>query len=90
MQDIANDSYITSARQWLEVPLEVISFEYDTYTRLESIQFASKSKRLLRWGRERASLSWHLTAGEKKNIIDNLEKPHNKRALERLDSVLKQ
>ncbi|MFT5641552.1 MAG: hypothetical protein ACI9A7_001656, partial [Cyclobacteriaceae bacterium] len=36
---------------------------------------------------ERASLSWHLTTREKKNIIDNISQSSNQNALLKLDSL---
>ncbi|MFY0689453.1 MAG: patatin-like phospholipase family protein [Cyclobacteriaceae bacterium] len=90
MQDIVNDNQLKAARDWLGVPLEMISFEYDTYSSFDQVNYSFDSKRTLRTEIERASLSWHLTEAEKKNIKENIDAPHNRKALVRLHQLIDQ
>jgi hypothetical protein len=85
IQDVKNDQLLDYANSWLSVPLDIISFEYDSYT------YATEQERLLLQQNElnvkeiaRASLSWHLTAQEKNNIINNFMASNNQKALEDL------
>ena len=88
IQDIRNDSQIENASAWMDAPLDVVALEYDTYTLLEEMQFSTESQKIQRREIERASLSWHLTAREKRNILENIYTSKNQRALEKLDSLL--
>jgi hypothetical protein len=85
MQDVKNDQLLEYATSWLDVPVQTISFEYDSYS------FATEQELLLLQQNElntkevaRASLSWHLTALEKKNIIENFNATNNQEALKLL------
>ncbi len=78
MQDINNDARIEQAREWFEGGLDVIEIAYDSY---DMVSVESEV--------ERASLSWHLTSKEKKNIIENIDIPSNKEALLKLRELLK-
>ena len=77
MQDINNDSRIEQAKDWFEGPFDVVEIAYDSY------QNATAESEV-----ERASLSWHLTAREKKNIIKNIDIESNKKALSELKNLL--
>lgn len=88
LQDINNDYKLAFAREWFDGPLDVISLEYDTYSIFETTTFSSKVQELTRKEQERASLSWHLTKKEKKNIVDNLSIIPNQKALGRLRHVV--
>lgn len=88
IQDINNDSRIEEMDHWLNVPINLVEIEYNTYTNIDEQYFIS-SKEIERKRMERASLSWHLTTKEKKNIIQNIQLRNNQFALKQLDDLLK-
>ncbi len=88
IQDVNNESQIENAKTWLEVPLETVAFEYDTYTLIRDISFSTEEQEVERKEIERASLSWHLTSKEKRNIRENIHLPHNIKALKQLKNTL--
>lgn len=77
MQDINNDVRIELARDWFDGELDVVEIAYDSF-----YNTANESEV------ERASLSWHLTSKEKKNIIDNINIESNRQALQKLKKLL--
>lgn len=77
MQDINNDVRIELARDWFEGELDVVEIAYDSFHN-------SKNESEV----ERASLSWHLTSREKKNIIENINIESNQAALQKLKKLL--
>ncbi|MEQ9405488.1 MAG: patatin-like phospholipase family protein [Cyclobacteriaceae bacterium] len=79
MQDINNDVRIENAGDWFSGELDVVEVAYDSY-------YNTQGKSEV----ERASLSWHLTTREKKNIIENINIEGNRKALERLKAILKE
>ncbi|MFT4785090.1 MAG: hypothetical protein ACJAZM_000402 [Cyclobacteriaceae bacterium] len=79
MQDVKNDLSLAYADDWLDVPLEIVSFEYDT----RQIDIISLDQEV-----RRASLSWHLTAQEKQDILESLYTEKNIRAKDRLLELL--
>ncbi len=87
IQDFNNDSKIRGIQTLMKVPLEVVEIEYNTYSNINEEYFVT-SKELDRKALERASLSWHLTSKEKKNIIDNIQMKSNQEALDRLVEIL--
>ena len=78
MQDINNDSRIEQAKQWFDGEIDLIEIAYDSFS------ITSKESEV-----ERASLSWHLTSKEKKNIIENINIPGNQEALKKLRELVK-
>lgn len=78
MQDINNDIRIEQAKAWFESELDVVEIAYDSHFNMTS---ESEVKR--------ASLSWHLTSREKKNIMDNIHIESNKSSLLKLKKLLK-
>ena len=89
IQDVRNEQMITYANSWLQVPVQSLSMEYDSY------KFATLQEKQLMQQNEltnkevaRASLSWHLTSQEKRNIIEYVKAPHNQRTLKQLHSLL--
>ncbi|MEP5612216.1 MAG: patatin-like phospholipase family protein, partial [Cyclobacteriaceae bacterium] len=78
MQDINNDIRIEQAKDWLDADLDVVEIAYDSHFNTTE---ESEVKR--------ASLSWHLTSLEKKNIMNNIDIESNKMALRRLKELLK-
>ncbi|MEQ8471702.1 MAG: patatin-like phospholipase family protein [Marinoscillum sp.] len=89
IQDINNDVQIEVMRTWLDIPVEVVELEYNTYTNIDE-EYLVSAKALERKHLERASLSWHLTTKEKQNIVDNIQLSNNQKALNRLKSLLDQ
>lgn len=87
IQDINNDARIESLKDYMQIPIRTVSLEYNTYTNI-SEQYLLSNKELERKELERASLSWHLTTREKKNIIQNIQLENNQKALDRLGSIL--
>ncbi len=77
MQDINNDVKLEEAKEWFEGPLDVVEIAYDSF------QNTNGESEI-----ERASLSWHLTTREKKNIIENINIKSNKEALLKLKQLL--
>jgi len=88
IQDINNDSRLAYLKQDLEIPLDLISFEYDTYSHIENIPFESESNQVKNIRIKRASLSWHLTSNEKVNILQHGQTIKNQRELKRLKNLL--
>lgn len=87
IQDINNDMQLDGLADWLDVPLETVELEYNTYTNIDESYLLS-AKEVERKQLERASLSWHLTTKEKQNIINNIRLENNTRALDKLDGIL--
>lgn len=87
IQDINNDARVESMKNWLDVPFHLVELEYNTYTNI-SEKYLLESKETERKQMERASLSWHLTTKERKNIIQNIELESNQRALTQLGKLL--
>lgn len=85
MQDINNDVRVEQMRDWFKGDVDVIEIAYDSFEIEESTtqSKSSKDKEI-----ERASLSWHLTTREKKNIIDNINTESNKKAIQKLKNTL--
>ena len=77
MQDISNDIRLEQAKDWFEGDMDVIEIAYDSEANTENESEI-----------ERASLSWHLTAKEKQNIIEDINIPSNKEALQELRDLL--
>lgn len=89
LQDVNNDNKIQFARQWFDAPLDVISIEYDTYTNIYEDEFRTERQLLEGQENERASLSWHLTSREKRNIQQNIFRAENRKALAKIGQLLK-
>lgn len=89
LQDVNNDNKIQFARQWFGAPLDVVAIEYDTYTNLDLKEYRTERQRLEGQENERASLSWHLTSREKRNIEENINRIENREALNRIWQLLK-
>lgn len=89
IQDINNESKIHGLKTWMNHPVNVVEIEYNTYTNITE-EYLLQSKALERKQMERASLSWHLTTKEKRNIIDNIELYNNQKALQKLKEIIGQ
>jgi hypothetical protein len=81
LQDVNNDNKIQFAREWLDAPLDIISIEYDTYANLLENQYSTERQLIEVREKDRASLSWHLTGREKRNIQGSIQHPDNLKAL---------
>lgn len=86
IQDINNDDQIQALKLLFDNPIDLISLEYNTDSYIDQ-SYLIAAKALERKRMERASLSWHLTTREKKNIIDNISQSSNQNALLKLDSL---
>ena len=67
----------------------MVAIEYDTYTNLDLKEYRTERQRLEGQENERASLSWHLTSREKRNIEENINRIENREALNRIWQLLK-
>lgn len=83
MQDINNDVRIEQMKDWFDGELDVIEIAYDSFDGNTNESKSSKEKEI-----ERASLSWHLTSKEKKNIIENINIESNQKAIKKLKETL--
>ncbi len=88
IQDIVNDSKIEFARSAINQQIEMVELEYNTYTIFSENEFLLPSREVQMKELERASLSWHLTTREKKNIIENIQRTNNQKALQKLGQVM--
>ncbi len=87
-QDINNDYKLAFADEWFDAPLDLVSIEYNTNTIFDSSSFYNKAQEVWNKELERASLSWHLTEKEKRNIRENILQPSNQQALKRLQLLV--
>ncbi len=88
LQDVNNDNKIQFAKEWFGAPLDVVSLEYDTYTNIDTADFRTERQLLEGQENERASLSWHLTSREKRNIQENIYRKENRTALSKIRSLM--
>lgn len=90
IQDLNNDSRIEFATAWFKGELYLVEVEYNTNTIFEGQTGIPDEVMLERKQNERASLNWHLTTREKKNIIDNIKLESNQEAMQRLKKLLEE
>lgn len=83
MQDISNDNLIEYAQSWFEGDVHRIEFQYLPRTFKSGSLDGNNEKEA-----ERASLSWHLTEKEKRNIVSNIELKTNQDELRKLELLL--
>ncbi len=88
LQDVNNDNKLQFAKEWFDAPLEVVSIEYDTYSNINKNDFRTERQRLEGRENERASLSWHLTGREKRNVRQNIYREENVRSISRIQQLL--
>ena len=72
MQALRNQEHVQQLQALLDLPIHVVALSY--------ISDDADEK-----DNPKASLSWRLTSKEKANIIDNIHKKHNQKALTRLN-----
>jgi hypothetical protein len=83
-QDITSDLLIGQARSWFKGSIDRIDLQYQAEDYVPILQEMDS----IRQNNARASLSWRLTTREKQNINDNINSPHNKVQLEKLQKLL--
>ena len=83
-QDITNDNLIGYARSWFKDPIDRIDIQYLPTTYLLILQKMDS----IRQHSVRASLSWRLTTREKQGVVETLNTPTNKEALDKLVKLL--
>lgn len=99
MQDINNDSHIEYASTWLNVPIQLIPFQYFTIWKNERESYMKAAREggqplddaslhSLNSKEERVSLSWHLTRKEKQYLKDGFYDSRNIYALRKLRYLL--
>ncbi len=90
IQDINNDNQVELAKLWFDGEIDRIDLEYTTSAvdDLTTGQLPDNNEKRKAREIERASLSWHLTAIEKQNIINNIYLSKNQEALQKLRQLL--
>ena len=83
-QDITNDNLIGYARSWFKDPIDRVDIQYLPTTYLPILQKMDS----IRQHSVRASLSWRLTTREKQGVVETLNTPTNKEALDKLVKLL--
>ena len=79
MQDIGNDVRMELMKDWLGSNLDIVELSYDSFENQDDQTTEA----------ERASLSWHLTTKEKKNIISNIKLESNQNAIRELRRLIR-
>ncbi|MFT7159976.1 MAG: hypothetical protein ACI9GZ_001148 [Bacteroidia bacterium] len=87
-QDMNNDNKLAFAKEWFNGEIDLVGLEYNTESIFEENSFNSKSQEAWQKKIERASLSWHLTKKEKRNIIQNISQTNNQHSLLRLKELI--
>lgn len=91
IQDIKNDNLMEFTRSWYKGDIDMVSLQYIPRTIFEDAPVTEELKeqqQLEKEEIERASLNWHLTTREKKNILDNIYLNINQQALQELKELL--
>lgn len=83
-QDITNDNLVGYARTWFHGPIDRIDIQYLPTSYVPLLQNMDS----IRQHSARASLSWRLTTREKKGVVETVQTPVNKEALEKLVKLL--
>ncbi len=83
-QDITNDNLVGYARTWLKVPIDRVDIQYLPTSYVSILQKMDS----IRQHSVRASLSWRLTTREKQGVVETLNTPLNKEALDKLVKLL--
>ncbi len=91
IQDIKNDNLTEFAELWFDGEIHKVDLQYIPRTMFKDEPAdteAQENKKLEKEENERASLNWHLTTREKKNILDNIYLNINQEALQRLQQLI--
>ncbi|CAN5448477.1 hypothetical protein BH09BAC3_BH09BAC3_32620 [soil metagenome] len=83
-QDITNDNILGYARSWFKDPIDRVDIQYLPTSYLPILQKMDS----IRQHSARASLSWRLTTREKQGVVETLNTPINKVAMEKLVKLL--
>ncbi len=83
-QDITNDNLIAYARSWFKNPIDRVDIQYLPTSYLPILQKMDS----IRQHSVRASLSWRLTTREKQGVVETLNTPINKEAIDKLVKLL--
>ncbi|MEQ9423419.1 MAG: patatin-like phospholipase family protein [Cyclobacteriaceae bacterium] len=89
IQDLKNDQNLEFATTWFDGDIHVIEIEYNTNSIFDETNGEPDNERLRLKETERASLSWHLTEKEKRNIVDKINIPVNEQAISHLVEIVK-
>lgn len=92
IQDIKNDNLLEFTTSWFPGEVHRIDLQYIPRTIFKDEEPVTnevqEQKKLEKEEQERASLNWHLTTREKKNILDNIYLQMNQQELKRLQELL--
>jgi hypothetical protein len=88
-QDFNNDNLIELTQSWFDGKYDVVEFQYipryeyweknrDEYTELDN------------WGKNRATLSWHLTQREKESLHKTILESNNQASIKKLKKLLEE
>lgn len=91
IQDIKNENLLQFARGWYKGEIHQVELQYIPRTMFDgepADNMLEEQHKLKKEEEERASLNWHLTTREKKNILDNIYLDINQQALTRLQELL--
>ncbi|MCU0417117.1 MAG: patatin-like phospholipase family protein [Cytophagaceae bacterium] len=86
-QDLNNDNLLDYATSWLDIPLDVVEFEYIPNASHRTMLEEKKLKEHAKFN-ERAALSWHLNTREKESLRRTIFEANNQSALKRLVYLL--
>ncbi len=84
-QDITNDNLVGIASTWFKGPIDRVDIQYLPTTYTSILQNMDS----IRQHSARASLSWRLTTREKKGVVETLNTPTNKEAIDKIVRLLK-
>jgi hypothetical protein len=87
-QDFNNDNLLEFAQTWYRGPFDVVEFQY-----ISQYEDWQKNRQLYseldNYEKNRAALSWHLTAREKQSLFKTITEPNNVMALKKFKSIVK-
>jgi len=83
-QDITNDNLVGYARSWFKDPIDRVDIQYLPTSYIPILQKMDS----IRQHSARASLSWRLTTREKQGVVETLNTPVNKVAMDKLVKLL--
>jgi hypothetical protein len=87
-QDYHNEMLISATKKsFTRVPFNVASIQY-LATKEEEKLNGYGIEDAVKTPARRASLSWHLTKGEKQSLFDNIRRPHNTATIRQLEKWL--
>ncbi len=84
-QDITNDNLVGYARSWFKDPIDRVDIQYLPTSYVSILQKMDS----IRQHSVRASLSWRLTTREKQGVVETLNTPINREAMDKLVKLLR-